>query len=354
MSGDMEAVLLAHGKKYPQMRPCDGVKLLFQSEFGGGHLIESPSDSLAALRAEYAGVAHDPKCPLLEEIGGGMARVMLAAAGEESYPLEELSEDFIRSANCHTGSKGHFLEQLDLLRGLAGRGEMPFSQEELEAYLTIYLAAGCPPVSHSPEYRAAYRPAYRVVERRSAAGLLTAEVNNRLLAGQRQVLIALDGRCAAGKTTLAGRLEARHGWRVAHMDHFFLRPEQRRPERYQIPGENVDHERFLEEVLLPLRAGRTAVYRPFCCQTQSLGEPVQVEPAPVILVEGSYSCHPALREKYDLRVFLDVEPEEQLRRIEARNGPEGLNTFRERWIPLEERYFSACRVRETCQLVLEL
>ena len=29
-----------------------------------------------------------------------------------------------------------------------------------------------------------------------------------------------------------------------------------------------------------------------------------------------------------------------------------LELFRQRWIPLEERYFSACRVEERCELRL--
>ena len=72
----------------------------------------------------------------------------------------------------------------------------------------------------------------------------------------------------------------------------------------------------------------------------------------LIVVEGSYSCHPTLWEQYDLHVFLTVNPQEQLRRIERRNGPQGLEMFRQRWIPLEERYFSACRVEERCELRL--
>ena len=34
------------------------------------------------------------------------------------------------------------------------------------------------------------------------------------------------------------------------MDDFFLRPEQRRPERFAEPGGNVDRERFAAEVLV--------------------------------------------------------------------------------------------------------
>ena len=112
------------------------------------------------------------------------------------------------------------------------------------------------------------------------------------------------------------------------------------------------YERFLAEVLEPLRAGKDCSYRPYDCKQQKLAEPVAVRQRKLIVVEGSYSCHPTLWEQYDLHVFLTVNPQEQLRRIERRNGPQGLEMFRQRWIPLEERYFSACRVEERCELRL--
>ena len=123
-------------------------------------------------------------------------------------------------------------------------------------------------------------------------------------------------------------------------------------ERLEQPGGNVDYERFLAEVLEPLRAGKDCSYRPYDCKQQKLTEPVAVRQGNLIVVEGSYSCHPTLWERYDLHVFLTVNPQEQLRRIERRNGPQGLEMFRQRWIPLEERYFSACRVEERCELRL--
>ena len=78
-----------------------------------------------------------------------------------------------------------------------------------------------------------------------------------------------------------------------------------------------------------------------------------VEPGTLVLVEGSYSCHPELWEHYARRVFLSVEPEEQLRRIAGRDGAEQLKSFRERWIPLEEKYFSAFQVEDRCDYQLE-
>ena len=171
--------------------------------------------------------------------------------------------------------------------------------------------------------------------------------------GGRGVLAALDGRCAAGKTTLARALGARYGWSLVHMDYFFLRPEQRTPERLETPGENVDHQRFLEEVLRPIREGRSACYRPFDCHTLSMAPPVRVEPGRVTLVEGAYCCHRSLWPYYDLRAFLTVEPALQRERILARNGPEGLRVFQEKWIPLEEAYIAAQELEQRCDFLLD-
>lgn len=160
-------------------------------------------------------------------------------------------------------------------------------------------------------------------------------------------LVAIDGRCAAGKTTLASHLQKETGCAVFHMDDFFLRPEQRTANRLCTPGGNVDYERFLEEVMMPLGKGQTVVYHPFDCKTKTLKPPIEVSPHSLVIIEGSYSCHPALWDYYDLRIFLNVDSSEQLHRIALRNG-DGLEQFCSKWIPLEEQYFKAYRIKERC------
>ncbi len=166
-------------------------------------------------------------------------------------------------------------------------------------------------------------------------------------------LLAIDGRCGGGKTSLAGELHRRYGWSVVPMDDFFLRPKQRTAARLAQAGGNVDYERFLEEVLLPLRSGGDISYRPFDCAAMTLAAPVSVRRTPVVVVEGSYACHPALWEAYDLRLFVDISPERQWERILRREGPQKAETFRSRWIPLEEAYFAAFSVRERCDWVVQ-
>lgn len=171
--------------------------------------------------------------------------------------------------------------------------------------------------------------------------------------GKERIIIAIDGRCASGKTTLAKELSQMLNCNVIHMDDFFLRPEQRTSERLSIPGENVDHERFLSDVLLPLEGGKAFAFRPFSCNNCSLGDPIKVTPKGINIIEGSYSCHPSLWEHYDLRIFLTVSPEEQFKRIVKRNGEQNAEVFRTRWIPLEEKYFTAFDIAKRCDIVLK-
>ncbi len=171
--------------------------------------------------------------------------------------------------------------------------------------------------------------------------------------GRKRVLAAIDGRCGAGKTALAAQLSQIRPCTVFHMDDFFLQPWQRSRERLMEPGGNVDYERFLAEILLPVRSGAEEVsYRPYDCRLKELLLPVTVKVEPLVLVEGSYSLHPAFWEHWDFRIFLTVEPGEQMRRILRRNGEEGAELFRKRWIPLEEKYFSAFQIEKRCDLCI--
>ena len=165
-------------------------------------------------------------------------------------------------------------------------------------------------------------------------------------------LVAIDGSCTSGKTTLAAALQSEYPCQVIAMDDFFLRPSQRTPERMAQVGGNVDYERFQEEVLSPLRSGHPACYRPYCCRTGTLLEPVTVEPRGLIVIEGSYSQHPYFGNPYDLRIFLEHTPSLQRERVLQR--PAHLQKkFFELWIPMENAYFEAFQIAEKADLILE-
>ncbi len=164
-------------------------------------------------------------------------------------------------------------------------------------------------------------------------------------------LLALDGRCASGKTTMAERLQRVLPCNVIHMDDFYLPFSQRAAERMAEPGGHIWVERLRTEVLEPLRAGRKISYLPYDCHADRFLPQQKADPALPTLVEGSYSCHPALRALYDCCVFLDITPEYQRERLLRRN-PESFEVFQTMWIPREEYYFKHCEIRSHCDFVL--
>lgn len=169
----------------------------------------------------------------------------------------------------------------------------------------------------------------------------------------RRLVIAIDGRCASGKTSVARILAGGEGFKVFHMDDYFPRPEQRTPERLAAPGGNVDHERAAEEILKPLKEGAGLIrHRAYDCRLQAMREPVTEEAGDLNILEGSYSCHPALWDHYDVRIFLTVPEKVQAKRILEREG-ERAEAFFAKWIPMEEAYFTHFKIGERCDLVID-
>lgn len=164
-------------------------------------------------------------------------------------------------------------------------------------------------------------------------------------------VIVLEGPCASGKTTLAQAIARFWNAQIISMDDFFLQPHQRTPERLAECGGNLDRERFLEEVIHPLMTGKDFSYRPFDCSNSDFLFPVEISREKPIVVEGSYSMHPAFGIYYDLSVFLTVSKEEKMDRLKKRS-PNLLSRFFHEWIPMENRYFSEFSVLERCDLVL--
>ena len=172
----------------------------------------------------------------------------------------------------------------------------------------------------------------------------------KLLSRGTPVIVAIEGNCTAGKTTLAAALEKEYDCNVFHMDDFFLRPEQRTAERYAQAGGNVDYERFQEEVLDKLKAGKPVAYRPFDCSTFTLSAETVVQPKQLSIVEGTYCLHPYFGDPYDLKIFMDISEDCQTERILKR--PEFLHQrFFEVWIPMEKNYFERFQIKQKCDLI---
>lgn len=336
---------------YPQLQPEDLLKGLHQSVFGCGHFVDEKAREYLWKELETLEPSDGPE---VEPLAGDFCRIHLRCLSRCGLAPETLLRLFLRSAIEPAGTAAQLEERLEVLLRMASAGQVTVRCDEVRGLVEAWRRAGYPACHHSERFRAAYKPAYRVVRGEYARLLPLLSAIDRKAAEGGCVLLAIEGGAAAGKSTLAQQLNHIYDCTVVHMDDFFLRPEQRTRARLEEAGGNVDRERFLQEVLLPLRRGETAAYRRFDCGTQRLLPPRPVKPTALTVVEGAYSMHPALREQYDLSVFLKVDPERQRQRICGRNSPEMQRRFFEEWIPMEGDYFDAMDVQAKCDLVLEV
>ena len=177
-----------------------------------------------------------------------------------------------------------------------------------------------------------------------------------LLQSKEQVIVSIDGMSAAGKSSLAGLLNETYDCNVISLDSFFLRPEQRTDARLAEVGGNIDYERFLSDVLGPLRAGMPFEYRPFDCRTMELCDPISVDIRSLIVLEGVYSMHPYFHTGCSadnvstIGVFLEVDKTLQRERLIKRN-PALYDRFISEWIPMESAYFDHFEIAERCDFV---
>ena len=161
MTEALREVLAAHARRYPLMEPTDAVKLIYQNEFGVGHLIPDAEIFRQRLADELR--AFTPgNGPEIVPIGGGLVRVDLRAVLSGTISADELTDACVKTAAEHHGDAVRFAEKLRVLEACCAEGLFAFDSAELTEYLVNYRAEDCPPVSHSPRYRAAYAPAYRV------------------------------------------------------------------------------------------------------------------------------------------------------------------------------------------------
>lgn len=174
-----------------------------------------------------------------------------------------------------------------------------------------------------------------------------------ILSAKPNAVIAIDGCCASGKTTLAAELAERFDMQIIHMDDFFLLPEMRTAERLSKPGGNVHFERFVNEVAAGIKSGREFRYRIFSCKKGAFDGEAVINPQKPVIVEGAYALHPEIPDIYDLKIFLEADLETRLERIEKRNGKDGLEIFKSKWIPLEDRYFEAFDIRNKCDYTVK-
>lgn len=347
--GKTRELLLMHYKTYPNLQIQDVFKFLYQSTFGCGHYVSSSETATDLISREYNSMCRKEES-VIDRLDGSYSRVPLSYMNGGLSP-ETFGKLFVASSEKEKSSLSELKVKLEIAKSLACEHLLPFSEKDFEEAIAEWKNKGFLPIHHSDIFRESYQPSYRVISNEYIPFLpLFAELDKLL--EKKRAIIAVEGGSASGKTTLSKILEDIYPCSVFHMDDFFLRPEQRTPERYAEVGGNVDRERFLSEVSEPLSKGNDVVYRSFDCSAMSLSEGKLVCPEKLVIVEGAYSMHPELERYYDFSVFLDVSPELQRERILRRNSPQTAQLFFDQWIPLENTYFTKTDIKKRCSMTI--
>lgn len=337
-------ILQKHIARYPKMQIQDLAKLLYQSEFGGGHMIADAEKSLKRIQEEYQSLnsGDTQHTSIVEPIGGGMCRIYLSCLSN-GLSAKVLNQMFVQSANHRKGTVKGLEKKIENCLKACENGILPYSKKEAEAFFEEWKQQGYPAMSHTSIYRENYQPAYRVIEESYAQ---VYEIIQKI-EQEKPFVIAIDGMSASGKTTLGHLLHENYPEsNLFHMDDYFLQPHQRTPERLAEVGGNVDYERFKSEILLHLTNKDGFKYRAYDCGIQSLGPELYAPWKPLVIIEGSYSQHPYFGDVYDLRIFCEITKEEQQKRILKRNGEKMMKRFENEWIPKENQYFETYKIKE--------
>lgn len=351
-------ILQEHARSHPSAQAQDMIKLCYQAAFGAEHLIEDFAPAEQDFMAEWERAqADDFTVPLYEWISPDYARLNLAACKTAGLRPETIFQLFKHSAekNKQEHPQVYFRNYIDKVRALTRDKVFSFSESEWLSETRAYLADGLYPVRHSKEYNEAEKPSYRLISKQAVSVLrILFALNKSTTASPSDVrVIAIDGRAASGKSTLAALLAEYLNAGVIHTDDFFLPQALRTDERLNMPGGNVHFERIFSEVMPYLRKKEGFAYRCFDCTTMALADSRHVAASPYRIVEGAYSLHPLFGDYADLSIFIDINNAEQLRRISERDGEAAAAVFAERWIPLEEKYIEYYALPERCELVLD-
>jgi len=343
--------ILEHCTTYPNLEIQDIFKFLYQSSLGCEHMVSSLDDVILGISKEYDQLRCNNDI-LIDLLDGAYSRVHLNYLNK-GLCAKTLGKIVYSSAKTEPSGMIALKQKLEILKNLMGENKLPFSHNDFDGQLKKWGDDGYPAIHHSDAFRKEYHPSYRVIANKYARFLpLFAKIDTLLNNGP--TIIAVDGGSASGKTTLSEMVKEIYDCSIFHMDDFFLRPHQKTDRRYAEIGGNVDRERFLQEVLIPLKKNTPVFYRRYNCKTLKIESPIKIPPKKLTVVEGAYSMHPELFEYYDFSVFLDITPELQKQRILKRNESSVAKQFFEKWIPLENIYFSETQIKERCQLCISV
>ncbi len=319
------------------MRTQDYIKLIFQSEFMGGHFIKDEDDSLRRLNDE-ANLSVTQKSVDENEADDflNISRVNIRPIVRANKNLATLNQMFIKSNLLNKGNQQDFINKLSVFTQLVKEKKINLPYLSVKRHIKEYIQNGCPIISHSSAVKLNYFPSYRVVNRNFWFLFDVIDTIDTLLNTNLTVTVAIDGNSGGGKSYFAKVLRNYYQCNVLSADDFFLPIPLRSENRLKEIGGNIHYER-LRQTLIKMKDGDAFDYERYDCVNDKFVTKKAI-PSRINIVEGCYSLHPFVSDLYNLGVLIRVNKTEQRRRIISRDGMEKYCRYKNEWIPLEEKY----------------
>jgi len=167
---DIRGFVSRQMETYPESRLLDIYKSCFQDYMGAEHLVSDRQRVKAYLDEELQTTSLDDLMPWYYEscgVNGQYIRVSIRAIKENLVTEDLLLDAFIRSANSEKRpSVESWRDEWHKIIGTIDQMELGLSRSGQDrAFIDSILTVGKYAISHSPEYREAYRPHYRIVEK---------------------------------------------------------------------------------------------------------------------------------------------------------------------------------------------
>lgn len=326
----MQNFINYHLKKYNLMTTQDICKLLYQNHFGPGHFIKNLEFAQNYYNNELNNSVGNINDNLYEHIGNNYIRVNIHEY-HKLFNNNELVNMFYNSSLITYNKEEQMNKYKYYLSSIPNDG-----------FLDNYNYTD---VHHSITYNKAYNPHYRVVNTKFLSlEMKVMQLQNYINNTKEFTIIALEGKCASGKTTITNLIK---DITIIDVDEFFLRKELKTKERLNEIGGNIDYDLYLE-CIKKLKPNTNITYTIFDCSTQSYKQKTIYVSDKVLLV-GVYSYHQKVRQYIDKLIYLLVNKEDQLERIMKR---ELRDRFINEWIPLEEKYYNSFDFISNCDLII--
>ena len=183
---DIDGFVNKQLQTYPQLRLLDLYKSCFQDYMGAEHLVSDRQRVKAYLDDELNTTSIDDLMPWNYEpcgIDSNYYRVSIRTIKESVISEDLMLDAFIRSANSKKRpTVESWRDRWHVIIGTIDQMQLglPNYQQD-KAFIDSILSAGKYAISHSPEYREAYRPHYRIVERGIFERELKPLIENRCL-----------------------------------------------------------------------------------------------------------------------------------------------------------------------------